>query len=236
MPPPFVPFSAQHGWTIVTGGVVIAIILAIGRMGGRQERGARALLAFICLSEFLYSQAAWIGSTVARENDLTTLIPFQLCDVAAFTAGFALLTGRRVLATLTYYWGLAATIQGLATPAVSIGFPHPAFFAFFFHHFAVVAAALYLPIVGGWRPERPLWRSPLFAWLSSLGYAAVAGLLNWLLGTNFGFLASKPKNPSLLDAMGPWPVYIGVEALIALVFFALLTLPFPGKKDAAQRA
>ncbi|MDB6078622.1 MAG: hypothetical protein JWO82_2369 [Akkermansiaceae bacterium] len=224
MPAPFVPFSAVHLWTLIAGAVVIAIILLIGRRGGQSERGARALLTFLCLSEFVYSQAAWLG--VPRGPELDSSIPFHLCDLAAVAAGFALITGRHRLASLTYYWGLAATIQGLATPAITIGFPHPAFFAFFFHHFAVVAAALYLPIVRGWRPRGPWWHDPLTAWFWSLGYAVVAGLVNWTLGTNFGFLAHKPVNPSLLDAMGPWPFYILGQALLALLFFVLLTIPF----------
>jgi uncharacterized membrane protein YwaF len=55
---------------------------------------------------------------------------------------------------------------------------------------------------------------------------SAAGLVNWALGTNFGFLAHKPVNPSLLDAMGPWPFYILGQALLALLFFVLLTIPF----------
>ena len=32
--------------------------------------------------------------------------------------------------------------------------------------------------------------------------------MNWLLGTNFGFLARKPKTATLLDHLGDWPIYL----------------------------
>jgi uncharacterized membrane protein YwaF len=56
--------------------------------------------------------------------------------------------------------------------------------------------------------------------------------VNAVLGTNFLFLCRKPSNPTLLDALGPWPVYIGVAAGLALALFSLLGLPFRGERSA----
>jgi len=36
--------------------------------------------------------------------------------------------------------------------------------------------------------------------------------------------------------MGPWPVYIGVGAAVALVLFVVLALPFRREWQAARRA
>jgi hypothetical protein len=35
------------------------------------------------------------------------------------------------------------------------------FVYFFVQHFAIVAAALFIPFVIKWRPEMPWWKSPL---------------------------------------------------------------------------
>jgi uncharacterized membrane protein YwaF len=40
------------------------------------------------------------------------------------------------------------------------------------------------------------------------------------------YLRAKPSVPTPLDWMGPWPVYIGVAAVVAFVVFHLLALPF----------
>ena len=112
MPPPFAPFSAAHGWAVVAGAIGVAALIGLGKSGERNERIARSILAFLCLSAFAYTQAAW--STIQSDHDLDSALPLHLCDIAAFIAGFALLTGKRLLATLTYFWGLAATVQALA--------------------------------------------------------------------------------------------------------------------------
>jgi uncharacterized membrane protein YwaF len=52
------------------------------------------------------------------------------------------------------------------------------------------------------------------------------GIVNLLLGTNFMYLRHKPSVATPLDWMGPWPVYIGVCGVVALVLFHALALPF----------
>ena len=56
----------------------------------------------------------------------------------------------------------------------------------------------------------------------TLAMAAAAGIGNLITGGNYMYLRAKPSQASLLDQMGPWPVYIVVAAAIALVLFAAL--------------
>ncbi|MBK1881301.1 TIGR02206 family membrane protein [Luteolibacter pohnpeiensis] len=228
MPQPFHPFSTQHFTAVAIGGVITTILLLAGKRGGKPRLISTGILAFLCLAAYPLSQAAWM--TYPGDKSLETVLPFQLCDLAAITGAFALLSRRHYFATLTYFWGLAGTIQGLLTPAVTVGFPSAPFIMFFVQHFAIVAVALYLPIVEGWRPKVPFWRSPVEVMGCSLIYLVFALIINRLLGTNFGFVNHPPENPSLIDYLGPWPWYLVWMALIAQLAYLLLALPFAGRK------
>jgi hypothetical integral membrane protein (TIGR02206 family) len=120
-------------------------------------------------------------------------------------------------------------MQAILTPALTVGFPTFAFIMFWVQHFAIVAAALYLPVVGGWRPRAPLWKVPLEIYAWSVVYQVFAITVNNLLRTNFAFAAHPPANPSLIDQLGPWPWYLLSMQAIAVVVFYLLTLPFIGR-------
>ena len=179
------------------------------------------LLTFCCFASYPFNQAAWesTGGTIT----LDAVIPFHLCDVAAFLCGFALITRRYLLCELSYFWGLAGTLQGLLTPNLPYDFPHPVFLSFFMQHGVIVITALLLPLGLGWRPCQGAWMRA-FGWL--LLYAAAATLVNLALGTNFGFLMRKPTEASLLDIMPEWPGYLFFLIGIGSALFYLLGLPF----------
>lgn len=227
MPHAFHPFTQEHFIALGIGTAVAAVLVSVGKRGGFGEQAARALLAFLCLSAYPLSQAAWMTADVPKTID--NIVPLHMCDIAAMTAGFALLTLRPFLCMVTYFWGLAATLQALLTPAITMGFPSLPFLMFFVHHFSVVIAALYIPIVMGWRPELPLWKSPLEIFGISVIYLIFILGVNHFTGSNFAFVSHPPENPSLIDHLGPWPWYIFSLLGIALVLYFLLVLPFVGR-------
>jgi hypothetical integral membrane protein (TIGR02206 family) len=130
---------------------------------------------------------------------------------------------------VTYFWGLAGTIQALFTPDLPQHFPSYPYFQYYIAHGGVVAAALVLVFGLGIRP-RP-WAFVRVAGLT-LAYAALVGFVDALTGADYMYLRSKPVASTPLDWMGPWPWYILSAAVVALLLFAILDAPLrwrPGR-------
>jgi hypothetical integral membrane protein (TIGR02206 family) len=146
-----------------------------------------------------------------------------LCDLALLATVWALVSLRPLVCEVAYFWGLAGSLQAVLTPDLQQAFPDYWWVKFFISHCGVVLSAVYLAVTGRIQPtQRTVWK--LFG-MTNL-YALTVGGVNWLFGTNFGYLAHKPAQPSLLDAFGPWPYYIVGMELAALASFYLYAAPF----------
>ncbi len=216
-------YGPAHIGILVVLIVITLLVIRNCRLGEHlpQSRASLGLLTFCCFAAYPINQMALLSC--GTQITLDAIIPLHLCDIAAFICGFALITRKPLLCELAYFWGLAGTLQGLLTPDLAYGFPHPIFFTFFLQHGVVVITAIILPMGLGWRPTKGAVRRTFILLLS---YAAVAMTANYILDTNYGFLKSKPSEASLLDLMPSWPWYIPLLVGLAMLIFVLLSLPF----------
>ena len=157
------------------------------------------------------------GSFNAREA-----LPMQLCDWALFAVVAALLGQSQTCFELGYFWGLCGTLQALLTPAIEDGIAWWRQLGFFLDHAGIVAGVLFLLLVPKMRPHG-LWRVLLWSEI----YLAAALAVNALTGGNYGFLAHRPAQRTMLDLFSdtPWLYVAGINGL-ALVFFAAIYLPW----------
>ncbi|AWT55294.1 TIGR02206 family membrane protein [Mycolicibacterium smegmatis] len=213
-------------WSAIAVFVIVAVVLVW--LGRRQtERQARVLgrvlggvTAAIYVAMLVYT---WIPPTLQRS------VPLRLTDLATVAGAYAFWSQRQWAFELTYYWGLTLSAQALISPVLkSPDFPHHEFLAFWSIHLLVVWAAIYLC----WgRGMRPTWRSYRFAVVVTATWAAVTMAFNGIAGTNYGFLNAKPATASLLDVMGPWPVYVLTASALVLVVWALMTWPWESRRQ-----
>jgi hypothetical integral membrane protein (TIGR02206 family) len=228
MAAPFEPYGLAHLTALC---LPIGAGIALARQIRARPEGRAALAVRIGLAGAIILLAGWVLLEAAREGwlSLELVLPLHLCDFALLLAVYALLTRSRPVAEVLWFWASAGTILAMLTPDVSRGFPDPQFLVFFGLHGLVVMAAIVLVFGFGLRPAAGAARR---VFLLTAAYAAVVGLVNAVLGTNYLFLCRKPANPTLLDAFGPWPVYIAVAAALAFVLFQLLGLPFRRERTA----
>jgi hypothetical integral membrane protein (TIGR02206 family) len=157
-------------------------------------------------------------------------LPLHLTDAATIAAVVALWRGLPLAVELTYFWGLTATVQALATPDLRQGFPDHRWWWFVIAHAGVVIAAVVLAW-GLMHTPRPGAVRRVFGWSLVVTALAAAGTL--ATGGNYMFLREPPPGGSLLDLMGPWPWYIASGAALALALFWLLDRLFDRRRTAA---
>jgi hypothetical integral membrane protein (TIGR02206 family) len=229
-PQPFVPFGPAHLGALVSAALLALLLVALVRVRPTSRLPVRLALAagIVVLVAFEFSVGAregWLG--------WTALLPLELCDAALVLAVVTLLAPRRATAEVVYFWAGSGTLLAMLTPELPWNFPRWEFVVFFGLHGLVLVAALVLVFGLGLRP-RP--GAPLRVFGITAGWAALVGLVNLALGTNYMYLRHKPIVPTPLDWMGPWPVYIGVGAAVALALFLVLALPFRREWRAAGRS
>jgi hypothetical integral membrane protein (TIGR02206 family) len=210
-------------WTAVAVGAVIAVglCLACRRLPGPWVPWAgRAIAVTLAVDAVVF-----LGTPLVLGGwSVRTSLPLALCDVALVVAAVACWWPGWLLGMeLTYYWGLAGTVQAVITPDLSAGFPQLVFFQFVVGHIGIVVAALYL-VVGLQIEPRPGAVPRVFA--ITTAYALLLGVFDWATGANYMYLAAPPDRATLLSLLGPWPWYLLSATVVAFFLLVLLDLPF----------
>jgi len=210
-------WSPAHIAAIAATAIAAALPAVGARRGGdRFAVPAGRALAVLLLGAFGGEQLTYAlrGEWSAQVN-----LPFQLTDAVTIVAAAALWRRTRQLVELTYFWALTASLAAVLTPDLGRDFPDVLYFTYFGAHSGAVAAACLLVFGERRTPGRGAAARAYAITAAFAGCAAVATLAT---GGNYMFLRRKPAHGSLLDLMGPWPLYIAAAAVLALILFAAL--------------
>jgi hypothetical integral membrane protein (TIGR02206 family) len=211
-------WSGEHIAAVAATGVVAALLVAGARRRGEAWAGTVGRgLALVILGGYVAEQLTYAarGEWTPRVN-----LPLHLTDVVTLASIAALWRPRStLLVELVYFWAFSASLQAVLTPDLGQSFPDVLFVTYFVTHSGAIAAASLL-VLGARRTPRPgaVWR----VYGVTLGVVAAAAAGTLLTGGNYMFLRRKPAHGSLLDLMGPWPVYILVAAIVGLLLFLAL--------------
>jgi hypothetical integral membrane protein (TIGR02206 family) len=148
----------------------------------------------------------YVANAVEGTWSVRSNLPLHLTDAVTVVGVVALWRPRPLLVEIVYFWALTASLQAVVTPDLGQAFPSIFYFTYFATHVGVVVAACLLTFGLGMMP-RP---------------GAVWRVYDVITGANYMYLRHKPERSSLLDVMGPWPVYILAGAAFALVVFGAL--------------
>jgi len=149
-------------------------------------------------------------------------LPLQLCDLSLWVTVLACATLVPAIVEFAYFAGLAGAGMALLTPDLWSPWPtYPAVYFFVAHGGIVIGAGVLVYGKIAQLRTGAVWRA--FGML--VAYATIVGTFNAIFKSNYMYLRQKPGNASLLDALGPWPMYLIVGAAVGLALFWLLWLP-----------
>lgn len=219
------PFQIFDGVHLVTLAIIVGIILFIFYGWKNPSEETRKRVKIILAVVLVVNEIAWHAWNYASGFwTLQTMLPLHVCSMLVWTGAYMVLTRNNFIYEYMYFLGIGGAMQALLTPDLgAYGFPHFRFFQTFISHGLLVIVPIYMTKIEGMRPT---WKSLLRVAIGINIYLVLVYFVNISIGSNYMFTVSKPPTESLLDMMGPWPVYLlGMEA-IGLVVCLLLYLPF----------
>ena len=226
----FHPYGTSHLVVLALFAVGTVVLLTWGQRV-RGSRWERSMALAFAVANVVFGTLSLLFGLVPF--DVQSSLPLQICGFVWAIVAWALVTRSPTPTAITYYWGLTLALQAILQPTLTQPFPEPEFLVFWLKHVSIFWGAAYLTLV---LRNGPTWQGYRRTVGWTVVWLVVVLGLNAALGSNYGYVNRKPGSGSVLDVLGPWPVYLLVEAVIVLVGWALITLPWTGLPRRAPRA
>lgn len=199
----------------------IVIIYSGTKLGSVKQKNRLAVIIglFLIIPEipdFLYR--TYVLFEPVKDN-----LPLHLCGISLYITALALFLRKQILFEIAYFWGLGGALLAVLSPGDIFYFPHILNIIFYSSHGLIIIGALYMAIVLKFRPT-PV--SLVRVGLINLAYVMLIYPVNFLIDANYLFLRFKPKGTTLINHMGPWPVYVAVMILLGFISYIILYLPY----------
>jgi hypothetical integral membrane protein (TIGR02206 family) len=150
-------------------------------------------------------------------------LPLHLCDFSTMAVILYFLTQKRDFFVFAFFFGIAGGGMSILTPDTVYGFPYIGYIQSQIGHTMILMGVAYALIIDKQRPY-------LIDVPKALFYASILLLftyfMNYLLGTNYWFLAEKPIGDNITSFMRPEPFHIIDLYIAAIVICYAIYLPY----------
>lgn len=219
----FHAFSPTHGAVLLAFSIVTTAACVAGRRWRRTPalRRAERAAGVLMLVLWCVATAYWLFPANFRIDEA---LPIHMCDLTGLIAPLVVLTRRRPLRALLYFWGIGLSIHGMLTPVLTDGPASLRFWLFWLSHSAIIGTAIYDLVAGRYRPNRHDW---LLAIWACAAWLLIVLAVNLSLDVNYGYVGNTaPDRPTVIDQLGPWPhrVFLMIAAVLGL--FTTMWLPW----------
>jgi hypothetical integral membrane protein (TIGR02206 family) len=208
---------------IITVAVCIASIILVPKYFESSSDKSKKFLSYFIIFLLLVNQVMDFyreGFVSGRWQDG---LPLHLCDFSTIAIILYFLTQKRDFFVFAFFFGIAGGGMSILTPDTVYGFPYVGYIQSQIGHTMILMGVTYAMVIDNQRPYlKDIPKVFMYATLLLL----FTYLMNYLLGTNYWFLAEKPVGDNITALMRPEPFHIIDLYLVALLVCYSMYLPF----------
>ena len=210
----------SHIFSVVLS--VLCIIL-VPKYFVKSSDKAKQILASLIIITLLINQVMDFYREGIMSDRWQEGLPLHLCDFSTIAVILYFLTQKRDFFVFAFFFGIAGGGMSILTPDTVYGFPYIGYIQSQIGHTMILMGVTYAMIIDKQRPY-------LIDVPKALFYASILLLftyfMNYVLGTNYWFLAEKPIGDNITSFMRPEPFHIIDLYIAAIVICYALYLPY----------
>ena len=201
----------------------ILSIIYIPKYFENSSRKAKKYFSFFIIFILLINQGMDFYREGILSNSWQDGLPLHLCDFSTMAIVLYFLTKKRDFFIFAFFFGIAGGGMSILTPDTVYGFPYIGYIQSQIGHTMILMGVTYAMIIDKQRPY-------LNDVLKALIYASILLLftyfMNYLLGTNYWFLAEKPIGNNITSFMRAEPFHIIDLYIAAILICYSMYLPY----------
>ena len=208
---------------IITVAVCIASIILVPKYFESSSDKSKKFLSYLIIFLLLVNQVMDFyreGFVSGRWQDG---LPLHLCDFSTIAIILYFLTQKRDFFVFAFFFGIAGGGMSILTPDTVYGFPYVGYIQSQIGHTMILMGVTYAMVIDNQRPYlKDIPKVFMYATILLL----FTYLMNYLLGTNYWFLAEKPIGDNITALMRPEPFHIIDLYVVALLVCYSMYLPY----------
>jgi hypothetical integral membrane protein (TIGR02206 family) len=208
---------------IITVAVCVASIILVPKYFESSSDKSKKFLSYFIIFLLLVNQVMDFyreGFVSGRWQDG---LPLHLCDFSTIAIILYFLTQKRDFFVFAFFFGIAGGGMSILTPDTVYGFPYVGYIQSQIGHTMILMGVTYAMVIDNQRPYlKDIPKVFMYATILLL----FTYLMNYLLGTNYWFLAEKPIGDNITALMRPEPFHIIDLYVVALLVCYLMYLPY----------
>jgi hypothetical integral membrane protein (TIGR02206 family) len=208
---------------IITVAVCIASIILVPKYFKSSSYKSKKFLSYFIIFLLLVNQVMDFyreGFVSGRWQDG---LPLHLCDFSTIAIILYFLTQKRDFFVFAFFFGIAGGGMSILTPDTVYGFPYVGYIQSQIGHTMILMGVTYAMVIDNQRPYlKDIPKVFMYATILLL----FTYLMNYLLGTNYWFLAEKPIGDNITALMRPEPFHIIDLYVVALLVCCSMYLPY----------